>query len=299
MATKEQTVASHTFERRMMRKAMKAPYLEREEEHALALRWRDHKDPDALHQLTTAYMRLVISIAAKFRHYGLPMSDLIQEGNVGLMQAAARFDPDREVRFSTYAVWWIRSQIQDYVLRNWSIVRTGTTSAQKSLFFNLRRLRAMLDDGGAQRLSPKNRDEIAERLNVRTDEVENMESRLSGADFSLNTAMNDSTDDGAEWLDMLVDDRTQPEESAIESLDGEQRRRWLDCALATLSERELAIIRARRLTDEATVTLESLGTEMGISKERVRQIEARALEKLKTALVDCASGDPGAKGLMP
>jgi RNA polymerase sigma-32 factor len=298
MATRINPSASQPFERRMMRKAMQAPYLEREEEQELAIRWRDHKDPDALHQLTTAYMRLVISIATKFRHYGLPMGDLIQEGNVGLMQAAARFDPDREVRFSTYAVWWIRSQIQDYVLRNWSIVRTGTTSSQKSLFFNLRRLRAMLDDGAAQRLSPENRAEIAVKLKVRPDEVESMESRLSGSDFSLNTAMSDASDDGADWLDMLADDRSQPEEDAIETLDGEHRRAWLDGALKTLNERELAIIRARRLTDDDSVTLEELGNEMGISKERVRQIEARALEKLKAALVAGADGDPAAHGYM-
>jgi RNA polymerase sigma-32 factor len=297
MGQKDTSLASQTYERRMMRNAMKAPYLEREEEHELAVRWRDHKDPEALHRLTTAYMRLVISIAAKFRHYGLPMSDLVQEGNVGLMQAAARFDPDREVRFSTYAVWWIRSQIQDYVLRNWSIVRTGTTSAQKSLFFNLRRLRAMLDDGSARHLSPESREEIADQLNVRVDEVESMESRLSGSDFSLNTAMSETADDGAEWLDMLEDDRVRPDEQTMVALDGEQRRKWLDGALDTLSDRELTIIRARRLTDEG-VTLEALGTELGISKERVRQIEARALEKLKSALVDSADGDPAAHGLM-
>ena len=296
----QRTANPEAFEKRLMKRAMAAPYLERDEEYDLAVRWRDHKDPDALHQLTTAYMRLVISIAGKFRNYGLPISDLIQEGNVGLMQAAARFDPEREVRFSTYAVWWIRSQIQDYVLRNWSIVRTGTTTAQKALFFNLRRLRAMLDDGTAQRLSPESRNEIAEQLKVRTHDVEMMESRLSASDFSLNATIGDGTEDSTEWQDMLEDEDTRPDENTMISLDQESRRAWLNGALSTLNERELAIIQARKLADEDDgVTLEALGVEMGISKERVRQIEARALEKLKSALIEAADGDPRATGLVP
>lgn len=291
---------SQAFEKRLMKRAMAAPYLEREEEYDLAVRWRDNKDPEALHQLTAAYMRLVISIAGKFRNYGLPMSDLIQEGNVGLMQAAARFDPEREVRFSTYAVWWIRSQIQDYVLRNWSIVRTGTTTAQKSLFFNLRRLRAMLDDGAAQRLSPESRGQIATQLNVRVNDVEMMESRLSASDFSLNATIGDGTEETTEWQDMLVDDEIRPDENTMNLLDHESRSKWLNSALSTLNSRELAIIQARKLADEEDgVTLEALGNEMGISKERVRQIEARAMEKLKSALLDSSGGDPDKIGLVP
>ncbi len=283
----------------LVRKAMAAPYLDREEEHALAVRWRDHKDQKALHRLTTAYMRLVISIAAKFRNYGLPMSDLVQEGNIGLMQAAARFDPDREVRFSTYAVWWIRAQIQDYILRNWSIVRTGTTTSQKSLFFNLRRLRAMLDDGAGPRMSMESRNKIATALKVSAADVESMEARLTGADFSLNAPMGGDDGEGsAEWMDQLSDENPLPDQSTMESIDGAERQRWLTGAMSTLNARERDIIRARKLNDEGR-TLESIGDELGISKERVRQIEARAMEKLKDALIAGANGDPAKMGLIP
>lgn len=176
-------------DRSFVRKAMKAPMLEAEHELNLARRWRDHDDERALHELTTAYMRLVISMASKFRHYGLPLADLVQEGNVGLMQAAARFEPSREVRFSTYAAWWIRSSIQDYVLRNWSIVRTGTTAAQKSLFFNLRRLRAKIDDTGDAVMTAENKKWVSEHLGVPERDVETMASRLSASDRSLNAPL--------------------------------------------------------------------------------------------------------------
>src|SRR6186713_2282662 len=172
-----------TAGRIMVRAAMKAPYLERDEEHRLALLWKEDNDQNALHCITVAHMRLVISMASKFRHYGLPLGDLIQEGHVGLLEAAARFEPDREVRFSTYATWWIRSAMQDYILRNWSIVRTGTTAAQKSLFFNLRRLRAKIDDASNNgALTQAGRQKIATELKVEVHEVESMEMRLSGAD---------------------------------------------------------------------------------------------------------------------
>ncbi len=297
MARSTPTVPS-AADQGLIRKAMAAPYLERDEEHALALRWRDHKDQQALHRLTTAHMRLVISIAAKFRNYGLPMSDLIQEGNIGLMQAAARFDPDREVRFSTYAIWWIRAQVQDYVLRNWSIVRTGTTTAQKSLFFNLRRLRTMLNDGTGSRMSPESRETIAANLNVRPIDVETMETRLSFADASLNASLVDDGEDSSEWIDNLADDAPLPDDIAIDTIDTAERHKWLKTALSTLNDREREIISARKLVDDSQ-TLEAIGETLGISKERVRQIEARALEKLKAALVHGAGGDPAARGLLP
>ncbi|MEE2526040.1 RNA polymerase factor sigma-32 [Hyphobacterium sp. HN65] len=281
-------------DRAFLRTAMDAPLLEREEEQSLAIRWRDEGDEKALHALTQAYMRLVIAIASKFRKYGLPFSDLVQEGNVGLMQAAARFEPEREVRFSTYAAWWIRSSIQDYVLRNWSIVRTGTTSAQKTLFFNLRRVRAMINDINGGEMSPENRKKTAKTLRVSEAEVEKMSSRLAASDRSLNAPF---TEDGdGEWQDLLEDERPAPEEAVMQSHDAEKRGQWLYEAMECLTDREQLIIRERKLGDEV-VTLEALGERLGISKERVRQIEHQALTKLKKSLTS-RFGDPEAAGLI-
>ena len=197
-------------DRRFVKKAMSAPLLDRDHELDLATRWRVEGDEDALHELCTAYMRLVVAIASRFRTYGLPMSDLVQEGNVGLMLAAARFEPERELRFSTYATWWIRSCVQDYILRNWSIVRTGTTAAQKSLFFNLRRLRALLRDPTDGGLSPESRAYVATALRVDEGEVDRMASRLSAADRSLNAPIGEAGD--SEWQDLLPDPGMLPEE---------------------------------------------------------------------------------------
>lgn len=282
--------------RRFIKAAMTAPLLEQEREFALARRWREQGDQDALHALTTAYLRLVIATAVRFRNYGLPLGDLVQEGNIGLMQAAGRFEPEREVRFSTYASWWIRSAIQDYVLRNWSIVRTGTTAAQKALFFNLRRLRAALDDPGTgAAMTLEGRHAVARALGVGLRDVEMMEARLGGADRSLNAAI---AEDGAgEWQDVLADDRPLPDDAVASARDGHVRTAWLDRALKALTPRELTIIRERRLTDD-TVTLEDLGLRLGISKERVRQIEHHALKKLKLALTS-EIPDPYAAGLVP
>jgi RNA polymerase sigma-32 factor len=263
---------------------MRAPYLERGEEHDLAVRWHDKKDQEALHKLTSAHMRLVIAIAARFRNFGLAMSDLIQEGHVGLLEAAARFDPDREVRFSTYATWWIRASIQDYILRNWSIVRGGTSSSQKALFFNLRRLRARLAQSVDHRPRQIMYAEIAGALGVATRDVELMDSRLSAPDTSLNAPIYESENDTANRQDFLVDDEALPDESVGERIDTERRVSWLHSALNVLNERELRIVSERRLRDEGA-TLESLGESLGISKERVRQIENRALEKLRDALL--------------
>lgn len=284
-----------TADRTFVRKAMKAPLLEQEHELDLARRWRDHNDERALHELTTAYMRLVISMASKFRNYGLPMSDLVQEGNVGLMQAAARFEPAREVRFSTYASWWIRSSIQDFVLRNWSIVRTGTTAAQKSLFFNLRRLRAKINDTDDGVISRENKTWVSEHLGVPERDVEAMVSRLSASDRSLNAPL--AVDGDAQWQDLLADESATPDEEVMATRDAERRKAWISDALKALNEREMLIIQQRRLTDE-TVTLETLGRELGISKERVRQIEHQALGKLRKALEKLV-GDPEQAGLIP
>jgi len=263
---------------------MQAPYLDRDEEHTLAVRWRDAADQAALHRLTQAHMRLVIAIAARFRNFGLPMGDLIQEGHVGLLEAAARFEPHREVRFSTYATWWIRASIQDYILRNWSIVRGGTSSAQKALFFNLRRLRARLAQSSDQRPRQLIYAEIASAIGVSKSDVEVMDARLSGPDMSLNAPIHEGDGGAADRQDFLVDNVPLPDETVGAAIDGERRLTWLRSALNVLNERELRIVEERRLRDDGA-TLESLGETLGISKERVRQIENRALEKLRAALL--------------
>ncbi len=262
--------------------AMNTPMLTPEREHLLAKRWREEQDVAALHELVAAYMRLVIATASRFRQYALPMSDLVQEGNVGLMQAAARFEPEREVRFSTYASWWIRSAMQDYVLRNWSIVRTGTSAAQKALFFNLRWLRARIEKGSDAPLTDAVYARIAADLKVPLREVSAMAQRLGGRDHSLNQPVGEQGSD--EWEDFLPDPGPSPEDSAMKRLDGESRGRWLRAALSELSERERMIVEARMLAEERS-TLEELGTSLGITKERVRQIEHRAFEKLRAAVL--------------
>jgi len=270
--------------RQFIRTAMAAPFLAREEEQVLAKRWKDESDVDAMHQLAQAHMRLVIALAVKFRHYGLPLADLIQEGHIGLLEAAARFEPEREVRFSTYATWWIRAAIQDYVLRNWSIVRGGTSSAQKSLFFNLRRLRAKLAQRGETSNAAIYAD-VALALGVNRADVEMMDMRLSGPDVSLNaTVAENDPSIPTERVDFLVDDKPLPDELVSASIDTHRRNDWLHDALKSLTERELNIVKERRLGDEAT-TLEALGARLGISKERVRQIESRAMEKLRLYLL--------------
>lgn len=267
---------------RFVRRSMNAPLLTREREFALARAWRDDKDMAALHELVSSYTRLVISVASRYRHYGLPVSDLAQEGAVGLMQAATRFDPEREVRFSTYASWWIRSAMQDYVLRNWSIVRTGTTAAQKSLFFNFRRLRARIEDSSGRPLDGQGRERIAEILSVKLGEVESMEQRLGGPDQSLNATYGEEGDE--EYVDFLSDDRPDPESLIMDDRDGLTRTRWIDEAMDGLSEREQIIIRRRRLVEDGA-TLEELGGVLGVSKERVRQLENRALAKMRDSIL--------------
>ena len=266
---------------RYIKRSMAIPLLSREDEYDLAVRWRDDGDEVALHRLVESYARLVISTATRFRNYGLPSGDLVQEGNIGLMQAAARFEPERGVRFSTYAAWWIRSAIQDYILRNWSIVRTGTTAAQKSLFFNLRRLRARIEDVSAATMSQSSRDRIAEELNVSVGDVEAMEMRMAASDQSLNAPIAEGGEDA--WQDFLADERPDPETTVIGMHDSGSRSRWLAAALTELSDRERRIIERRRLVDDGA-TLEELGKELGVSKERVRQLESRALGKLKASI---------------
>jgi RNA polymerase sigma-32 factor len=287
------TPQTQNANRRFIKAAMKAPLLEQAHELELARLWREQEDEAALHELTQSYMRLVVSVASKFRNYGLPLGDLVQEGNVGLMQAAARFEPERELRFSTYATWWIRAAIQDYVLRNWSIVRTGTTRAQKSLFFNLRRLRATIADGTNPSLSPESRSYIAKQLKVTVKDVEQMENRMAAGDRSLNAPMSETGED--QWQDTLQDERAQPDEVVETFMDAATHRELIEKALSKLTERENIIIRERKLSEDA-ITLEALGNRLGISKERVRQIETLALQKIRTSLEDLV-GDPVEAGL--
>jgi RNA polymerase sigma-32 factor len=288
------------IDQRLVKAATDAHLLSKEEEFELAHRWRDDHDHEALQRLMSAYLRLVISMASKYRHYGLPANDLVQEGCLGLIQAADRFEPERDIRFSTYASWWIRSAIQDYILRNWSIVRTGTTAAQKKLFFNLRRLRSLIgqDTGNdsAAPISAETRQRIATQLGVKTQEVDYMEARLSGGDQSVNAPVGEDGD--SEWQDYLADDRPVPEDAVMTAHDTEIRLGWLREAMDTLTEREKLIIKERRLGDES-VTLAVLGDQLGISKERVRQIEHQALGKLRKALMRLVGGDPHRVGLIP
>lgn len=262
--------------------AMTAPMLTREREFEIAKLWREDGDEEALHELVTAYVRLVVSMASKFSNYGLPHGDLVQEGNIGLMQAAFRFEPEREIRFSTYASWWIKSAMQDYILRNWSIVRSGTSASQKSLFFNLRWLRAKIESPGGGPVTRATLEAISDKLKIGLKDVENMSNRLATRDQSLNAPVGEEGDDSIG--DFLPDLTPNPEEITIRVCDGEIRGRWLQSAMLELSERERLIISERRLNEDK-VTLEALGDRLGITKERVRQIEHKAFEKLKCSVV--------------
>lgn len=270
----------------IIKAARQAPYLERNEEKELALAWRERGDGKALHKITSAHMRLVIALAVRFHHrYRLSVSDLVQEGNVGLMEAAARFEPERDVRFSTYATWWIRSSIQDYILRNWSIVRSGRSSTQRALFFSLRRLRARIAFVPQSSASSDVYQSLALGIGVSRADVELMNSRLGGLDVSLNSPLVASDlSASAERMDYLVDDSPLPDQVVEDRLDFERKARWLGEALKRLSAREMRVV-AERYLSESPVTLESLGARFGVSKERVRQIESCALNKLRQMLI--------------
>lgn len=271
---------------RLTRRSMKAEMLDAETEAQLARAWRDNRDAEALHRLIRAYLRLAISMAGKFRRTGLSQSDLIQEASLGLMKAADRFDPDRGVRFSTYAVWWIRAGLQDHVMRNWSIVRTGSTTSQKSLFFNLRRVQARLEREAQARGETLDSHQICEKIaaeiGVSRADAEMMMGRMSGADMSLN-AQQSAEESGREWVDLLEDEDAMGADTVVRRRDHAKLRDRLDEAMEVLSPREQFILRERRMRDE-TRTLADLGAEMGLSKERVRQLEAAALGKMRVAL---------------
>jgi RNA polymerase sigma-32 factor len=275
-------------DRRYISAAMDAPMLEREYEVQLARRWRDEEDADALHEIIEAHIRLVVRIASKFKGYGLPIGDLIQEGNRGLLEAANRFDPDRNVRYSTYATWWILAAMQEYIVRNSSIVRIGTTPAQKSLFFNLRKLRAKLTDNLAARMTEEEREMIASELGVPLAAVERMESHFSRPDQSLNATVGESDSD--EFVDLLSDDSPTPEAIVGSLIDGETRAQWIADAMEHLTQREREVITRRFLKDDK-ITLAEIGETFGVTKERIRQIEGKALSKLRDALQDKVTED--------
>ena len=261
----------------------KFPLLEPQEEFMLAKRWREHEDTEAAHKLVTSHLRLVAKIAMGYRGYGLPISDVISEGNVGLMQAVKRFEPDRGFRLATYAMWWIRASIQEYVLRSWSLVKMGTTAAQKKLFFGLRRTKGQIDALEEGDLNAEHVKEIADRLGVAEHEVISMNRRLSGHDSSLNAPLRGDTESEAEWQDWLADDTLDQETQLGEAEELEERRTLLVAAMEELNEREQDILQSRRLREEP-LTLEKLSVKYGISRERVRQIEVRAFEKLQEAM---------------
>ena len=252
----------------------KFPMLERDEEYMLAKRWREHDDRDAAHKLVTSHLRLVGRIAMGYRGYGLPIGEVISEGNVGLMQAVKRFEPDKGFRLATYAMWWIRASIQEYILRSWSLVKMGTTASQKKLFFNLRKIKGQLKAFEEDDLHPDNVKKISTRLGVSEEDVVSMNRRLSG-DSSLNAPVR-SDSEGGEWMDWLVDETTDQETALGDSEELERRREFLKSAMDTLNEREKRIFTARRLSDDP-ITLEDLSHEFNVSRERIRQIEVREI----------------------
>jgi len=269
---------------RFVEEAKRFPMLSPEREQELARAWRDHEDREALKQLVGSHLRLVVKIARGFTGYGLPLADLVAEGNVGLMQAAEKFDPDRGFRFATYAMWWIRAAIQEYILHSWSLVKMGTTAAQKKLFFNLRKLKGQMAELDQGDLPPEAVTKIATTLDVPEAEVVEMNRRLAGADNSLNALMGGAgADSDSEWLDMLPDEGPDQETIVGDRKELQQRREMLDVALKKLNPRERDIIFERRLKDEPS-TLEELSHRYAVSRERIRQIEVRAFEKLQRAM---------------
>jgi len=270
---------------RYLQEIRRFPMLEAGDEYMLAKRWREHNDLEAAHQLVTSHLRLVAKIAMGYRGYGLPLAELISEGNVGLMQAVKRFEPDRGFRLATYAMWWIRAAIQEYILHSWSLVKIGTTAAQKKLFFNLRRIKGQLQAIDEGDLSPEHVKKIATELDVPESDVVQMNRRLASPDHSLNAPVREEGD--GEWQDWLEDESESQETRLAEDEEMSNRRRLLDSALKALNPRERRILVERRLQDEPT-TLEDLSKAYGISRERVRQIEVRAFEKLQKTMKNLA-----------
>jgi RNA polymerase sigma-32 factor len=280
------SVGAHGGLTRYLEEIRQFPMLEPQEEYMLAKSWREHGDRDAAHRLVTSHLRLVARIAMGYRGYGLPIGEVVSEGNVGLMQAVKRFDPDKGFRLATYAMWWIRAAIQEYILRSWSLVKMGTTAAQKKLFFNLRKIKGQLKALDEGDLRPDQVKRIATQLGVTEEDVVSMNRRLAG-DSSLNAPVRNDSESG-EWQDWLVDDTMDQETALAESEEAERRRGMLNNALKSLNERERRVFEARRLAEDP-LTLEELSSEFGVSRERIRQIEVRAFEKVQKAVQKAAA----------
>ncbi|HYB05871.1 MAG TPA: RNA polymerase sigma factor RpoH [Methyloceanibacter sp.] len=280
------SVGAHGGLTRYLEEIRQFPMLEPQEEYMLAKSWREHGDRDAAHRLVTSHLRLVARIAMGYRGYGLPIGEVVSEGNVGLMQAVKRFDPDKGFRLATYAMWWIRAAIQEYILRSWSLVKMGTTAAQKKLFFNLRKIKGQLKALDEGDLRPDQVKRIATQLGVTEEDVVSMNRRLAG-DSSLNAPVRNDSESG-EWQDWLVDDTMDQETTLAESEEAERRRGMLNNALKSLNERERRVFEARRLAEDP-LTLEELSSEFGVSRERIRQIEVRAFEKVQKAVQKAAA----------
>ena len=260
--------------------------LEKQEEFSLIKKWQDDKDQKSLKKILNAYLRLAVSSARKYMHYGIPLDDLIHEGILGIMHSLEKFDISKDFRLSTYASWWIRASIQDYILKNWSIVRTGSTASQKKLFFNLRKIKQKILNASYDYLDQNEINEVSKMLNVKSMEIQNMESRLTGGDFFLNQTLGD--EEGNDFLSMLEDDSDNPEKLAESRYDNKSKTNWLKAAIETLTDREQIIIKSRKL-EEKSITLDELGIKLKISKERVRQIETSALNKLRKVITQISN----------
>tara|TARA_A100001011_G_C14210961_1_gene799908 strand:- start:461 stop:1327 length:867 start_codon:yes stop_codon:yes gene_type:complete len=271
------------FSNNLIELSKKAAILEKEEEFYLINDWKDNKTPKSLQKILNSYLRLAVSYARKYSSYGLPIDDLIHEGVLGIMHALEKFDTSKDFRLSTYASWWIRASIQDYILKNWSVVRTGSTASQKALFFNLKKIKQKINDVSREFMGQKEINEVSEILNVKKIEVQNMESRLTGGDLYLNQKVDNDTEN--DLMSLLADDRQNPEESFEDFNDKSIKKDFINKAIDTLNDREKIIIRLRKFK-EKSITLDELGQKLKISKERVRQIETKALEKLKKSLLD-------------
>ncbi len=271
------------FSNNLIELSKKAAILEKDEEFKLINDWRDNKTPKSLQKILNSYLRLAVSYARKYSSYGLPIDDLIHEGVLGIMHALEKFDTSKDFRLSTYASWWIRASIQDYILKNWSVVRTGSTASQKALFFNLKKIKQQINDVSREFMGQEELNKVSNMLNVKSIEVQNMESRLTGGDLHLNQKVDNETEN--DLMSLLADERQNPEETYEDFKDKNIKKDFINKAIDTLNEREKTIIRLRKFR-ERSVTLDELGQKLKISKERVRQIETKALDKLKKALLD-------------
>ena len=271
------------FSNNLIELSKKAAILEKDEEFYLINDWRDNKTPKSLQKILNSYLRLAVSYARKYSSYGLPIDDLIHEGVLGIMHALEKFDTSKDFRLSTYASWWIRASIQDYILKNWSVVRTGSTASQKALFFNLKKIKQQINDVSREFMGQEELNKVSNMLNVKSIEVQNMESRLTGGDLHLNQKVDNETEN--DLMSLLADERQNPEETYEDFNDKNIKKDFINQAIDTLNEREKTIIRLRKFR-ERSITLDELGQKLKISKERVRQIETKALDKLKKALLD-------------